>query len=72
MTPRTEGDQVFSRIISQSSPRLNVVHLKALYAPARLATPAVSLEDLTAELAISLRFEPKSWPLGTHSGHSVT
>jgi hypothetical protein len=71
MTPRTEGDQVFSSIITQSSPRLNVMHLKTLDAPARLATPAVSLEDLTAELAISLRIKPQPRSLRAKSGQSV-
>ena len=72
MARHTEGDQIFGRIITESTPWLNVVHLKALHAPAQLTTPAVSIEDLAAELAISLGIKPQSWPLGTHSGHSVT
>jgi hypothetical protein len=34
------------------------MYLKILNAPARLAAPAVSLQDFTAELAISFRIEP--------------
>jgi len=58
MARRTEGDQVFGRVIAQSAPRLNVMDLKILHAPARLATPAVSLQDFLAELAISFRIKP--------------
>jgi len=38
-----EGDQILGSVIAQSAPRLNVMDLKTLDAPARLATPAVSL-----------------------------
>jgi hypothetical protein len=33
---------------------------------------SISPQDLAAELAISLGIKPQSWPLGAHSGHSVT
>ena len=66
---RAEGDQIFGNVIAQSAPRLNVMDLKIFHAPARLATPAVSLQDFTAELAISFRIKPQAWPLwrGSHS-----
>jgi hypothetical protein len=35
--------EILSRIIAQAAPGLDVVDLKILDAPARLATPAVSL-----------------------------
>ncbi len=38
-----KSDEILSRIIAQSAALLNVMNLKTLDAPARLATPAVSL-----------------------------
>jgi hypothetical protein len=43
MARRAEGDQILSSVIAQSAPRPNVVDLKILHAPARLASPAVAL-----------------------------
>ena len=47
--------EILSRIITQSAPPLDVMDLKTLDAPTRLATPAVSLQNFVAELAISVR-----------------
>jgi len=38
-----ESNQILGSVIAQSAPRLNVMDLKTLNAPARLATPAISL-----------------------------
>jgi hypothetical protein len=54
----TESYEILSRIIAQAAPRLNVMDLKIFHAPARLATPAVSLQDFLAELTISFRIKP--------------
>ena len=72
MTRCAEGDQIFGSIIAQSAPWLNVMDLKILHPPARLTTPAISLEDFPAELAISfgiksqagrfVRIPVKGWP----------
>ena len=35
--------EILSRIIAQSTPRLNVMDLKTFHAPTPLASPAVSL-----------------------------
>jgi hypothetical protein len=43
MARSAEGDQILASVIAQSAARLNVMNLKTLDAPARLATPAVSL-----------------------------
>ena len=51
----TESYEILSRIIAQAAPRLNVMDLKIHHAPARLTTPSISLQDFTAELAISFR-----------------
>ena len=56
----TESYEILSRIIAQAAPRLNVMDLKIFHAPARLATPAVSLQDFPAELAIGCRVKPQA------------
>ena len=38
-----EGDQILGSVIAQSASRPNVMNLKILHAPDRLATPAISL-----------------------------
>src|SRR6266404_679583 len=72
MARSAEGDQILGSVIAQSAPRLNVMDLKTLDAPARLATPAVSVQDFQVELAISFRLKPQSWLFGTHPRQSVT
>ena len=52
VTIRTESQEILGRVIAQSTPHLNVMDLKILGAPARLATPSISLQDFAAELAI--------------------
>jgi hypothetical protein len=53
VTTNTKCYQIGFVVIAQSAPRLNMVDLKILHAPARLATPAISLQNFTAEPAIS-------------------
>jgi hypothetical protein len=50
--------EVLSRIIAQAAPRLKVKDLRIFYSPARLASPAVSLQDFAAEVAISFGINP--------------
>jgi hypothetical protein len=40
------------------APPLNVMNLKILHAPARLASPPIPLQNLLAELAISFWVKP--------------
>ena len=58
MARRAEDNQILGSVITQSAPRLNVVDLKIFHAAARLTSPAVSLQNFTAKLAISFRFKP--------------
>jgi hypothetical protein len=58
-----KSHEILSRIIAQSAPPLNVMDLKILHSPARLATPAVSLQNFTAKLAINFRVKPPPGPL---------
>jgi hypothetical protein len=53
--------EILRRIIAQTAPGLDVMDVKALDAPARLAAPAVPLQNFTTELAISLRLEFQTW-----------
>ena len=64
--------EILSRIIAQAAPRLNVMDLKAFHPPTPLASPAVSLQDFTAKLAIRFRIKPQPWPLCTDPRQSVT
>ena len=68
----TESYEVLSRIIAQVAPPLNVMNLKIFHPPARLATPTVSLQDFTAELAISFGVKPQARPLGSDPFQNVT
>jgi hypothetical protein len=67
-----EGDQILGSVIAQSAPPLNVMDLKILHAPARLATPAISLQDFPTELAISFWIKHQAWPLGSDPFQNVT
>jgi hypothetical protein len=64
--------EIFYGIIPQMAPPQNVVDLKILHVPARLATPAISLQDFTAKLAISFRIKPQAGPLCTDPSQNVT
>jgi hypothetical protein len=72
MARHAKGDQIFGNIIATSASRLNVMDLKTLHSPAPLATPAISLQDFSAELAISFWIKPQAGPLGTDPRQSVT
>jgi hypothetical protein len=50
--------EILSRVITQSASWLNVMNLKTLHAPAPFATPAISLQNFTAELTVSFRGKP--------------
>jgi hypothetical protein len=54
----TESHQILGCVIAQSAPRVNVMDLQTINAPARLATPPISLQDFAAELAISFWIKP--------------
>ena len=58
-------------VIPQVAPPLNVMDLKILHAPARLATPAISLQDFTAKLAIRFRFKPQAGSLCPNPHQSI-
>ena len=55
VTHDTKSYQILGRVIVQLAVRLNVMDLKILRAPTRLAMPAISLEDFAAMLEIKFR-----------------
>jgi hypothetical protein len=57
VTDAAKSYQIFSRVIAEAAPPLDVMDLKVFDLPAPLATPTVPLEDFTAELAIGLGFK---------------
>ena len=71
MARRAEGDQILGNVIAQSAPRLNVMDLKIFHSPARLTSPAVSLQDFAAELAISFRIKPQTGSLCSDPHQSI-
>ena len=72
VTHDTKSDQIFCCVITQAVPPLNVMDLKIFHPPAQLATPAVSLQNFTAKLAISFRVKLQAWPLRSDSFQNVT
>jgi hypothetical protein len=59
----TKSYEIRSRIIAEAAPRLNVVNLKIFHPPAPLASPTVTFQDFTAQLAIIFRFESQAGTL---------
>jgi len=53
-----EGDQILGRVIAPSAPPLNVMDLKVLHSPAPLASPTISRQNFSAELAINFKRKP--------------
>ena len=51
-------NEILRRIIAESAPPFDVMDLKAFHPSARLATPAVSVQDFAVELAITCRVKP--------------
>ena len=67
-----ESNQILTTVISQAAARLDMMDLKILRPPARLATPAVSLQYFLAKLAISFGVKFKAWPLRPELGQGAT
>jgi hypothetical protein len=52
VTHHTKSDQILGRVIAEAAPRLRVMDLKIFHSPARLAMPAVPLQDFAAKLTV--------------------
>jgi hypothetical protein len=72
VTSCAERYQVFGRVITDASPRLNVMHLKIFRSSAPLAAPGVTLQDLMAELPVGLSVQFQSWPFGSNCSQGTT
>jgi hypothetical protein len=57
-----ERDQIFVFVITQPASEANVMDLKTIGTPARLASPAVTLQHFDTEFAIRNWIQPKSRP----------
>ena len=57
MARRAEGDQIFGSVIAQVAPPLHVMNLQVLHFPARLASPAIALQNFAAKLVICFRIK---------------
>ena len=55
-----ERNQIFVCIVTQPTPRANVVDLEMLRTAAILASPAIAPEHFGAELTVRICVEPKS------------
>ena len=64
MARRTEGDQILGCVIAQLAPPLDMMDLKIFHTTARLATPAVSLQNITTKLAKTLPDQASSGVAG--------
>jgi len=54
-----ERDKIFVCVITQPTPRANVVDLKTIGAATGLASPAVALQHFGAEFGIRIWVQPK-------------
>jgi hypothetical protein len=72
VTDDAKSDQILGRVIAEPAPRVDVMDLKVSDLAARLATPAVPLEDFMTELAIGLGVELQAWPFGSNSIQGTT
>jgi hypothetical protein len=64
--------EILGNVIAEPDPPLYVMDLKILHSSARLAPPAISLQNFPAELAISFGLKFQAWPLCSDFFRSVT
>ena len=72
VTRGAKSDEILSGIIPQAAPRLDVMDLKIFRSPARLAMPAVPLQDFTAELTVGFGIQLQAWPFGSNCSQGAT
>jgi hypothetical protein len=58
MARRAEDDQILGNVMAQSASWMNVMDLKIFHAPARLASPGISLQNFAAKFSIGFRSKP--------------
>jgi hypothetical protein len=67
-----KSHEILSGIIAQAAPGLDVMDLKILRSPARLATPAVPLQDLITEQTVGFSVQLQTWPFGSNCRQGAT
>ena len=55
VTPDANSDQILLRVVSQSTPRPNVMYLQFATPPTTLAAPTIPLQYLLAQSSIGIR-----------------
>jgi hypothetical protein len=68
----TKSYQIPGRVIAEAAPRLEVMDLKACDLSARLATPAIPLQDLTTELTVGFSVQFQARPFGSNCSQGAT
>jgi hypothetical protein len=74
MAFRAEGDQILLGIVARVAAKLFVVNLKIGHVAARLASPAVPAERLSAKLVIQFGVQAEAfglWSAAVHERFSV-
>jgi hypothetical protein len=66
VAPGTKNNQIFSLVIAKAAPWLYVMDLEVVGSPTDLATPAVSFQHFTAELAVRFSFQFQAWSSGSN------
>jgi hypothetical protein len=64
-------DQVLFYVATRMAPEFEVVYLQLLHTTARLATPAVTLQYLSMQFAVTHRGESESWALTANLFHDA-
>jgi hypothetical protein len=72
MTSRAEGDEVSLGIRPGLAAELRVVNSKIGHGSARLASPAVPTENLTAKLVVRFAVQAKAWVLWSDTIHEAS
>ena len=67
-----QGNQILFLITTRVASKFEVVYLQILHAAAKLATPAVALQDFTTELTVRFRVQLQAWPFGSNSSQGAT
>jgi hypothetical protein len=68
---RAQGDQVLFFVSARLAPWFQMVYLQMLHATADLASPAVTFQYPTMQLAVCIRVEPESRVLGWNLLHEA-
>jgi hypothetical protein len=66
-----KSDQVFEAVMSELTPRLDVMNLQVLDCAAILTAPSIPPENPLAKILVSLRSQHSARLFGTQSRHGI-